>query len=62
MAKVLGSDLFPFVRNMHIDEWALHSNVLHPQAGAFQRKQGFGAAQDLGRPRVQIYTFKKLFI
>jgi hypothetical protein len=62
MAKVLGTDLCPFVRDVHTDEWALHSYVLHPQAGALQRERGSGATQVLGRPRVQIYTFRELFI
>lgn len=39
MAKVLGSDLCPFVRDLHFDERALHCHVLHPQAGALQREQ-----------------------
>ncbi len=59
MAKVLGSDLRPFVHDLHFDEWALHSHVLHPQAGTLQRKQGPGAAR-VRRPRVQIYPLKRI--
>lgn len=55
MAKILGPDLYLFVRDLHIDERAMHSYVLHPQVGALQ---GERAARVLGRPRVRIYTFK----
>lgn len=55
MAKILGSDLYPFVRHLHFDERALHSYVLHPSAGALQRER---APRVLRRAGIQIYTFK----
>lgn len=58
MAKVLGSDLHPFVRDLHFDERALHCHVFHPQAGALQGEQRFAGARVLGRPSVQIYTIR----
>jgi hypothetical protein len=57
MAKVLGSDLRPFVRDLHFDGRALYSYVLHPQASALQREQGSGAARVFGWP-IQIYTVR----
>lgn len=62
MAKVLGSDLRPFVRDLHFDECALHRHVLYPQAGALQREQRSTGARVLGRPRVQIYTLTSINI
>ena len=62
MAKVLGSDLCPFVRDLHFDDRALHCHVLHPQAGALQREQRSAGAWVLGRPRVSIYTLRRINI
>ena len=59
MAKNLGPDLYLFVCDLHIDERAVHSYVLHPQVGALQ---GERAARVLGRPSVQICTSKVKFI
>ena len=58
MAKVLGSDLRPFVRDLHFNERALHCHVFHPQAGALQREQRTAGERVLGRPRVQTYTLR----
>jgi hypothetical protein len=47
VAKVLGPELFPLVRDLHFDECALHSDVHRPQTSAFPREQAFGAARDV---------------
>jgi len=60
MAKVLGSDLRPFARDLHFDERALHHHVLHPQAGSLQREQRSAGARVLGRPSVQIYSLSSI--
>ena len=62
VAKVLGPDLRPFVRDLYFDEPALHCHVLHPQAGTFQGEQRFAGARVLGRPSVQIYTVRSINI
>ncbi len=54
VAKVLGSDLRPFVRDLHFGERTLHSHVLRHEAGALQREHC--SWRVLGRPGVQIYT------
>jgi len=62
MAKVLGSDLRPFIRDLHFDDPALHCHVLHPQTGALQREQRSAGARVLRRPRVQIYALRSINI
>jgi len=47
VAKVLGSDLFPLLRDLHFNECALHSDVHRLQTSAFPREQASGAARDL---------------
>jgi hypothetical protein len=62
MAKGLGSDLRPFVRDLHFDKRALHRHVLYPQAGALQREQSSAGARVLGKPGVQIYALRSINI
>ena len=47
MAKVLGPDLLPLLRDLHFDERALHSDVHRLQTSAIPREQASGAARDL---------------
>ena len=47
MAKVLGPDLLPLLRDLHFDERALHSDVHRLQTSAFPREQASGTARDL---------------
>jgi hypothetical protein len=62
MAKVLGSDLRPFVRDLYFGKHALHCHVLHPQAGTLQREQRSAGARVLERPKVQAYTLRSINI
>ena len=58
VAKVLGSFVFPLLRDLLFCECALHSNVHRLQTSAFPREQASGAARDLvrqiGRSGIQI--------
>jgi hypothetical protein len=62
MAKGLGSDLRPFVRDLHFDKRDLHRYVLYPQAGALKREQSSAGARVLRKPGVQICTLRSINI
>jgi hypothetical protein len=47
VAKVLGSFVFPLLRELHFCECALHHDVHRLQTSAFPREQASGAARDL---------------
>ena len=47
VAKIMGSFVFPLLRDLHFDECALHRDVHRFQTGAFRREQASGATRDL---------------
>ena len=58
VAKILGSFVFPLLRDLYFDACAQHRDVHRLQASAFSREQASGAARDLigqiGRSGIQI--------
>ena len=58
VAKVLGSFIFPLLRDLHFGASALHRDVHRLQTSSFPGEQAPGAARDfigqIGRSRIQI--------